>query len=76
MNRLFHLMLAGLLITALSACGTRIGTEQSDQSENAEAIEPAAGSQREEPAEPDGETKRAKEQEEQAMKEDSSEQRI
>jgi diketogulonate reductase-like aldo/keto reductase len=72
MNRLFHLMLAGLLITALSACGTRIGTEQSDQSENAEAIEPAAGSQREEPAEPDGETKRAKEQEEQAMKEDSS----
>ena len=48
MKRLFNLMLPGLLILSLSACGKQSEMEQSGQSKNAEPIEQTTISQTEE----------------------------
>jgi diketogulonate reductase-like aldo/keto reductase len=50
MKRLFNLMLSGLLIISISACGKQSGMEQSEQSEKAEPIERTTVSQTTEPA--------------------------
>lgn len=72
MKRLFNLMLSGLLIISLSACGKQSKMEQFGQSENAEPIEQTTISQTEETREPATDTEPTQEQEDHAMTDDIS----
>lgn len=67
MKRLFNLVLSGLLILSLSACGKQSEMEQSGQSKNAELIEQTTISQTEETTEPATDTEPTQEQEDHAM---------
>lgn len=74
MKRVFNLMLSGLFILSLSACGKQSEMEQSGQPENAEPMEQATISQTKETTEPatDTETETTQDQEEHAMADDIS----
>lgn len=72
MKRLFNLVLSGLLILSLSACGKQSEMEQSGQSKNAESIEQTTISQTAETTEPATDTEPTQEQEDHAMTGDIS----
>lgn len=72
MKRLFNLMLSGLLILSLSACGKQSEMEQSGQSKNAEPIEQTTISQMEETTEPATDTEPTQEQEDHVLTGDIS----
>ena len=72
MKRLFNLMLSGLLIISLSACGKQAGIEQSGQVEGTETVEQTTISQTEETTEPVTDTETISDQEEHPMTNDIS----
>ena len=72
MKRLFNLMLSGLLIISLSACGKQAGIEQSGQFEGTEMVEQTTISQTEETTEPVTDTETTSNQEDHPMTNDIS----
>lgn len=72
MKRLFNLMLSGLLIISVSACGKQSGMEQSGQSENDEPTEQTTIYQGEETIKPARDTETTPNQETRTMMDDTS----
>lgn len=72
MKRLFNLMLSGLLIISLSACGKQAEIEQSGQVEGTETVEQTTISQTEETTEPVTDTEITSNQEDHPMTNDIS----
>lgn len=72
MKRLFNIMLSGVLIISVSACGKQSGMAQSEQSENAKPLERTIISQTKDTTELATVTETTQEQEEHAMADDIS----
>ena len=72
MKRLFNIMLSGVLIISVSACGKQSGMAQSEQSENAKPLERTIISQTKDTTELATVTETTQEQEAHAMADDIS----